>query len=169
LNSWSAWMFVKALIWWFSNMHCSSCHTVGYYFIYVFFHILGSDYAESAWRNMGDVTITQIISMLCRNSYQVSACHARININVVTMKKYVTTNRSTVILSWFTTVILLKRSKLRFYLKIFFKNSSHFNVSLQCINVILKYSFLFSKVVKSKWEWKCLYAQCVTTSLIFSE
>jgi hypothetical protein len=54
-------------------------------------HILGSDYAESAQHNMGDVTITyRYISKICIK-YK--------HIIVVTLKKYFTTN-------WFVIVFI---------------------------------------------------------------
>ena len=76
--------------------------------IYIY-HILGSDYAEFVQRDIGDVTITHI-STPCKKCISISARVQKMHINDVTMKKYVTTNKSTVkyfrILSFFTTAIL---------------------------------------------------------------
>ena len=55
-------------------------------------HILGSDYAESARSDIGDVTITHI-STPCKKCISISARVQKMHINDVTMKKYVTTNK----------------------------------------------------------------------------
>ena len=80
-----------------------------FYINIIIYHILGSDYAEFAQRDIDDVTITNI-STPCKKCISISARVQKMHINDVTMKKYVTTNKSTVkyfrILSYFTTTIL---------------------------------------------------------------
>jgi hypothetical protein len=53
------------------------------------YHILDSDYAEFARRDIGDVTITHI-STPCKKCLSISARVQKMHINDVTMKKYVT-------------------------------------------------------------------------------
>jgi hypothetical protein len=60
-----------------------------------FYHILGTDYAEFARRDIGDVTITHI-STPCEKCKSISARVQKMHINDATMKKYVTTNKSVV-------------------------------------------------------------------------
>jgi hypothetical protein len=59
------------------------------------YHILGSDYAEFARRDIGDVTITHIRTP-CKKSISISARVQKMHINDVTMKKYVTKIKSVV-------------------------------------------------------------------------
>jgi hypothetical protein len=67
--------------------------------------MLGSNYAEFAWRDIGDVTIAHI-STPCKKCISISARVQKMHISDVTMKKYVTTNKYFRILSSFTTAIL---------------------------------------------------------------
>jgi hypothetical protein len=59
------------------------------------YHILGSDYAEFARRDIGDVTITHI-STPCKKCISISPRVQKMHISDVTMEKYVTTNKSVV-------------------------------------------------------------------------
>jgi hypothetical protein len=75
----------------------------------VIYHILGSEYAEFAHRDIGDVTITHI-STVCKTCISISARVQKMHINDLAIKTNVTKNKSTVnyfrILSSFTTANL---------------------------------------------------------------
>jgi hypothetical protein len=77
--------------------------------IIIIYHILGCDYAEFARRDIGDVKITHI-STPCKKCISISAHLQKMHISDVTLKKYVTANKSVDkylrILSSFTTAIL---------------------------------------------------------------
>ena len=70
----------------------------------IIYHILSSDYAEYAQRDIDDVTITHIRTP-CKNCISISVRVQKMHINDVTMKMYVTTNKYFRILSSFVTVI----------------------------------------------------------------
>jgi hypothetical protein len=76
--------------------------------IYIIY-LRGSDYAEFARCDIGDVTITYI-SMPCKKCISISMRVQKMHINDVTKKKSVTTNKSVVkyfrILSLFIITIL---------------------------------------------------------------